>query len=50
MLLVSDHSHLEGQSQTNDVFSDKWTEYSEEDEKNQERLFEFQKRWYLESI
>ena len=45
VLLVSDHSHLEGQSQTNDVFSDKWTKYSEEDEKNQERLFDFQKRW-----
>jgi ubiquinone/menaquinone biosynthesis C-methylase UbiE len=48
VLLVSDLSHLEGQSQTNDVFSDKWTKYSEEDEKNQERLFDFQKRWYLE--
>ena len=48
VLLVSDPSHLERQSQTNDVFSDKWTKYSEEDERNQERLFDFQKRWYLE--
>jgi len=48
VLLVSDPSHLESQSQTNDVFSDKWTKYSEEDERNQERLFDFQKRWYLE--
>ena len=42
VLLVSDPSHLERQSQTNDVFSDKWTKYSEEDERNQERLFDFQ--------
>lgn len=48
VLVVSDSSHLEGQSQTNDVFSDKWTKYSEEDEKNQELLSDFQKRWYLE--
>jgi ubiquinone/menaquinone biosynthesis C-methylase UbiE len=48
VLIVSDLSLLERQSQTNDVFSDKWTEYSAEDEKNQKLFFEFQKRWYLD--
>ena len=48
VLIVSDISTQEGQSQTNGVFSDKWTKYSQEKQENQERLFEFQKRWYLE--
>jgi ubiquinone/menaquinone biosynthesis C-methylase UbiE len=48
VLIVSDPSLLEAQSQTNAVFSDKWTKYNKEEEENQERLFNFQKRWYLE--
>lgn len=48
VFIVSDMSKQEGQSQTNDVFSDKWKKYSKEEKQNQERLFEFQKRWYLE--
>ena len=48
VLIVSDLSTDKGQSHTNDVFSDKWTKYNKEEKQNQERLFEFQKRWYLE--
>lgn len=36
--------HLK-QQQTNDVFSEKWEKYERSDEK--ERLYEFQRRWYL---
>jgi ubiquinone/menaquinone biosynthesis C-methylase UbiE len=46
-LIVSGISTQERQSQTNDIFSDKWTKYSQEDWENQERLFEFQRQWYL---
>ena len=48
VLIVSDISTQEGQSQTNDAFSDKWTKYSKEEQENQERFFQFQKQWYLE--
>lgn len=47
-LVVSRASHFEKQSQTNDIFSDKWVKYSEEDQNNQELLFDFQKKWYLD--
>jgi len=47
VFIISDPSTHEKQSQTNDVFSDKWTKYSREDWENQERLFEFQRQWYL---
>lgn len=46
--ILSDASKYQGQSQTNDVFSDKWVDYSKQDEKDQEALAEFQKKWYLE--
>ena len=38
----------DNQSQTNDVFSEKWTQFNEEEQKSQEKLFEFQRNWYLE--
>ena len=47
VLIVSGISTQEGQSQTNDIFSEKWTKYSQEDWENQERFFEFQRQWYL---
>lgn len=47
-LVVSDDSSAENQAQTNSVFSDKWVKYSEEELGKQERLFEFQKSWYLD--
>lgn len=46
--ILSDASKFQGQSQTNDVFSDKWVDYSKQDNKDQEALAEFQKKWYLE--
>jgi len=48
VLVVSSSSNSENQSQTNSVFSDKWIKYSKEQVAEQERLFEFQKKWYLE--
>ena len=47
VFIISDASTHERQLQTNDIFSDKWTKYSKEDWENQERLFEFQRQWYL---
>lgn len=47
VVLVDDDSVLENQKQTNDVFSKKWVAYDKEDDSEQEKLFEFQKRWYL---
>jgi ubiquinone/menaquinone biosynthesis C-methylase UbiE len=40
-------AEYENQLQTNEAFSNKWGAYSEEDVSEQERLFEFQRRWYL---
>ena len=48
VLIVSGDANDENQSQTNAVFSDKWVKYSKEDVLEQERLFEFQKKWYLD--
>jgi SAM-dependent methyltransferase len=48
VLISSDDSSAENQSQTNFVFSEKWIKFSEEDKGTQERAFEFQKRWYLD--
>jgi ubiquinone/menaquinone biosynthesis C-methylase UbiE len=48
VLIVSNSSDYSGQSQTNDVFSDKWVAYSKEEEENQELLADFQKSWYLD--
>jgi len=46
-ILHGDGSDDENQSQTNEAFSNKWEAYSNEDLTEQEKLFEFQKRWYL---
>ena len=45
--IASDTSAYADQSQTNDVFSDKWQKYSEDELKSQLKFFEFQKNWYL---
>ena len=36
------------QTLTNDAFSEKWKIYSAEEITEQEKLFEFQRRWFLE--
>lgn len=36
------------QKLTNSAFSEKWSAYDQEDKTNQEKLFSFQKRWFLE--
>jgi ubiquinone/menaquinone biosynthesis C-methylase UbiE len=48
VLVVSDLSLLDRESQTNDAFSDKWSKYQLEDKKTKERFFDKQKAWYLE--
>ena len=45
--ITSKRSEVENQSQTNEVFSEKWGKYNKEEITEQERLFEFQKKWYL---
>ena len=47
VIITSDNSSDLNQQQTNSVFSDKWEKYSEEEIANQEKLFQFQKEWYL---
>ena len=47
VLIVSDDSDDENQSQTNSIFSDKWKKYSKEDIEKQQRYFVFHKKWYL---
>lgn len=46
-LLHEEDSVHENQLQTNQAFSNKWDAYSKEDIAEQEKLFEFQKQWYL---
>ena len=46
--IASVDSELENQTQTNAIFSEKWVKYSKEEVEEQERLFEFQRKWYLE--
>ena len=36
------------QALTNDAFTEKWTTYAEEEIAEQEKLFEFQRKWFLE--
>ena len=45
--IISEDSLNNNQSQTNNVFSDKWSEFDREDIINQEKTFNFQKKWYL---
>lgn len=40
-------SEFANQAQTNQAFSLKWTEYSQEEISEQEKLFTFQREWYL---
>ena len=45
---IQNQKHIEdSQAQTNDVFSEKWTSYSEEEISEQEKLFNFQRKWFL---
>jgi len=48
VLIVSGDAEATNQAQTNEVFSDKWVKYSKEQLDEQQRLFEFQKKWYLD--
>jgi ubiquinone/menaquinone biosynthesis C-methylase UbiE len=45
--VISDESTFANQDQTNKAFSDKWNEYDKENFDEKEKLFEFQKKWYL---
>jgi ubiquinone/menaquinone biosynthesis C-methylase UbiE len=47
VLVTSGDSTAENQAQTNKIFSEKWVKYSEEEIEAQERLFAFQREWYL---
>ena len=44
-LKLSDFSSYSRQTQTNNVFSEKWSKYNQSDEK--ENLYQFQREWYL---
>lgn len=48
VFITAQESELDNQSQTNAIFSDKWDKYNKEENLTQEKLFEFQKKWYLE--
>lgn len=48
VIVVADDSGDINQSQTNAVFSEKWQKYSQEEIRDQEKLFAFQKSWYLD--
>lgn len=45
LVYLHDKSEHVNQQQTNDVFSEKWSEYEKTDDK--EKLYEMQKNWYL---
>jgi ubiquinone/menaquinone biosynthesis C-methylase UbiE len=46
--ITSNESIIESQAQTNEVFSEKWGKYNKEEITKQEKLFDFQKKWYLD--
>ena len=46
--ITSKESLIKNQAQTNEIFSDKWGKYNKEEIVKQEKLFEFQKKWYLD--
>lgn len=48
VIIVADDAFDPNQRQTNAVFSEKWQKYSQEEIRNQEKLFAFQKNWYLD--
>ena len=45
--IIEDKSLKENQSQTNNIFSDKWSSLNDEGLEKQNRAFDFQKKWYL---
>jgi len=46
---IENQKHVKDtQALTNNVFSEKWTVFSEEEIAEQEKVFEFQKKWFLE--
>ena len=44
--IISKESSIENQAQTNQVFSEKWGKYNKEEITEQEKAFNFQKKWY----
>ena len=47
--VIENQDHVKDtQALTNDAFSEKWSVYSEEEIAEQEKLFEFQRKWFLE--
>lgn len=47
VFIAQNNSAFENQAQTNEAFSNKWLNYSKEKLEEQNRAFEFQKKWYL---
>lgn len=46
-IIPSKNDVYDNQKKTNEVFSEKWESYSNEEFTKQQRLFEFQKKWFL---
>lgn len=46
--VLSDTQKDQNHQQTNEVFSDKWSRFEKEDSGNNNKLFLFQKKWYLD--
>ena len=46
--ILSNDSQHENQAQTNKIFSEKWKVFDKEELMNQEKLFNYQKEWYLD--
>jgi ubiquinone/menaquinone biosynthesis C-methylase UbiE len=48
LIILDDKSKFENQQQTKEAFSEKWiTWYQKVDDKEKERLYDLQKKWYL---
>ena len=47
LFLITPNNTYQNQEKTNDAFSEKWSSYSKEKIDEQEKLFEFQKKWFL---
>jgi chaperonin cofactor prefoldin len=48
LIILDDKSKFENQQQTKEAFSEKWiTWYQKVDDKEKEKLYDLQKKWYL---
>lgn len=46
--VINSENTAQNQDYTNDVFTEKWTSYSKIDDGVQDKLFDFQKKWFLQ--